>query len=197
MIAPASEESAALQLSAWQATINVVQHFNDVSMRVRNLFVTLVGASFAIVGYGARWTESASLSASTSHFMPVLSYIGIFACGAFWFFDRCWYHRLLVGAVRQAELLERLLTLYVPGIGLTGAISKESRFFIGSLEFNATLRLDLFYDSIAVAFVLLRWYITRQITASMMIALAVLIGIAAIAFYLSSRRQRSRVSQPR
>ena len=124
------KEKAELQLKAWEKTVEVQEHFNDISLRIRNLFVTLLAATIAIVGYGVKAAGSSTtpvlLNELIRPYMPLVTLLGLFICFAFWFLDRLWYHRLLRGAVGMGQDLEAALRPAIGDIGLTTRISKES-----------------------------------------------------------------------
>jgi hypothetical protein len=87
----------------WKTAIEVEQHFNTVEMNVRNIFATIVVALIAGIGYSIK--EKIAISFGIS-FAPVLSCAAVFMTMLFYFVDRYWYHRLLVGSVKEAERLE-------------------------------------------------------------------------------------------
>ena len=180
------------QMIAWAKTIDVQQHFNDIAMRVRNLFVTLVAALFAIIGYGTRSSGGAvqpPLSGVVLQFVPVIAAIGMFACVAFWFLDRLWYHRLLIGAVIQGELLEGLLLEKVPGIGLTKAVSHESRPAFFGFKLSATLRLDVFYISFGAALYTLWQYVSAASLCANLIGILAFSTLYILAIVVSTKRK--------
>jgi|GEM_PF-5596336 len=181
------KEIAELQLKAWEKTIEVQEHFNDIGLRIRNLFVTLLAATIAVAGYGIKAVQGPStsvpLNALILPYMPVITLLGLFICVAFWFLDRLWYHRLLRGAVAVGEDLEkRLAKSGIGDIGLTTRISHESRVDVFGLRFDATLRLDFFYGLFAFALVYFKEniesapgnvYVVTSIVAALLIIVAV------------------------
>jgi hypothetical protein len=69
---------------------------------------------------------------------------------AFWFMDRHWYHRLLLGSVRHGLKVEKSLEPLIPEIALSESIKKESPANILGRRVASTQRLNLFYWVIAV-----------------------------------------------
>src|SRR4051794_6049092 len=110
-------------IEAWKKSIEVQQHFNEICMKIRNFYISFVSALLALIGvvlsrmtdpYFQIWHFQVNVG------IPVLAAI-VFATILFYFIDRHWYHRLLVGAVKNALDIENALTSEVPGIGLTKA----------------------------------------------------------------------------
>lgn len=169
-----------LRMKAWEKTIEVQEHFNDIALRIRSLFVTLLAAIITIFGYAVKSAQAGSVSTDLTRilvpYLPVVAILGVFICLAFWFLDRMWYHRLLRGAVKMGERLESRLEADLGDIGLTKQISSESRVFIGAYQLDATLRLDFFYGLCLLVIVVASEYIesarasTYWITAAAAVA---------------------------
>src|SRR5438132_1388440 len=96
-------------------TVTVQQHFNDIELRIRALVITVLTA---VVGAAALAVQQnrADLGAA-------IAFVGILATVVFWFVDEIWYHRLLIGAVKNGLELEGILPT---GFGLTKAIGDAS-----------------------------------------------------------------------
>lgn len=187
-----------LQVKVWEKTIDVQQHFNDIAMRVRNLFVTLLAAVLAILGYTIKesaagiHTGTVDLSDLLGPYIPMIIVLGLFICAAFWFLDRLWYHRLLRGSVKMGSELEARLTLHLGDVGLTQHISEESRFF-GRWRFDATLRLDIFYGLFALVVVVVGEVLKHASVGTYAITGAV----AMLLLFVSYGAQRGRSEQLR
>ena len=117
-----------LVVEVWKKTVDVQQHFNEICMKIRNFYISLISALLALIGvistrlsdpYFQIWHYQVSAA------LPVLAAI-VLGTLLFYFIDRHWYHRLLVGAVQNARLIESDLTNQIPGISLTEAIGKNS-----------------------------------------------------------------------
>jgi hypothetical protein len=139
-------------LEAWKTTVAVQQHFNDIEMKIRNFALTLLVAIITASALAIREKAVVSLFSFRTSLAVWLLVGGIFAWLAFYFVDQIWYHRLLVGAVKQGLELENLLESDVPGVGLTGAISRESpyRFFGGRFTLHSRHKMQVLYFGIAV-----------------------------------------------
>ncbi len=129
-------------IDIWKKTIDVQQHFNDIELRIRNLAITLVVAVFGVVAYSMKEEMVVAVFGYT---LPLgsLVLIGVLpAWLAFYFMDRYWYHRLLLGAVDHARDLEKSR----PELGLTGKIGKRSPLvFRGGFKMHSTRKVDVLY----------------------------------------------------
>jgi hypothetical protein len=137
-------------LKAWDRTIEVQQHFNDIEMRIRNYALTLLAALVGGVGLALQ-TDRRSVA--------VALLIGALAAWfAFYLMDRFWYHPLLKGAVNHALKLERELKPYVPGIGLATAIGDASPIILRAKsqkpwKIRSPRKMDIFYAIFALAII--------------------------------------------
>jgi hypothetical protein len=156
-------------VEVWKKVVDVQQHFNDIELRIRNLFITVMAA---IISAGAVVYERdialnfEKLSISLS--FPIIL-VGILAVHLFHFMDRHWYHRLLIGAVAQAGFIEKRYNSVFPELSLSAAIGKESpvevkgrilKFIIGFLVsddqfvskgvLHSDAKIELFYRSVTV-----------------------------------------------
>lgn len=123
---PPSAERLALVVDVWKYIVSVQMHFNDMEMKVRNLYFTIVAAAMGLIGVlaGKRidilW-PGVTISLSL---VVILAIIPISLL--FYFMDRHWYHRFLLGAVDQCVEIEKQYSAYLPEIQLGSKISKIS-----------------------------------------------------------------------
>jgi hypothetical protein len=114
-------------MDAWKKTIDVQMHFNTIEMTVRNIFVTLVLAIVAAVGVSLKdgmFIEIGDIKIAAG---MLISIVGIVITWLFYFMDRYWYHKLLVGSVLAGIKLEEYLTSKSPvAIRLTSEIGNQS-----------------------------------------------------------------------
>ncbi len=174
-------------IEIWKAIVGVQMHFNDISMRIRALFVTLVLALFAAVGFLADKDLKFSLNELTVHYATLIPVAGILSGLLFYFIDRYWYHRLLGGSVKQGLLIETRHSSEIPEISLTDAIGANSPIklkrritkwlarrvvtddsFIKTGQIHSTAKIELFYKPIIYVFAL--------VFAAMLIGGGLLIG---------------------
>lgn len=133
-------------LEAWKQTIEVQQHFNSIELQIRNYAVTLLAALFGVVAYAFKEGVAYELT------LGVLG-AGLVVCYAFYFMDRHWYHRLLVGAVKHGTSIENESP---PEMGLTKAISAESplKWWCG-IELHAEDKILIFYWMLALPIIVM------------------------------------------
>ncbi|QQN63566.1 hypothetical protein JIR23_29330 [Bradyrhizobium diazoefficiens] len=122
------DERAKQITDAWKAVVGVQMHFNDIGMRIRGLFVTILLALFASVGFLLDKKLSLSLGPVNVQFATIMPLFGIFISMLFYLMDRYWFHRLLKGSVNHAIEIERRYKNQLPELGLSDHIGKESSF---------------------------------------------------------------------
>lgn len=110
----------------WKQIIAVQMHFNDIEMRIRNLYVTVVLAIVGATGWVIDKKLMLHLSVLRVHFAVAILMAGVLVSYLFYFMDRYWYHQLLKGAVDQGRVLDRHYADAIPALGLTSQISGAS-----------------------------------------------------------------------
>lgn len=159
-------------VAIWKAVIEVQQHFNDISMRIRSMFVTILLALFASIGFMLDKKYDLQLGDMKVQFAVLVPVFGLFGTYLFYFMDRYWYHRLLGGAVKHAESIEQLHKDAIPELALSTAISAQSpyeprgftwalaRALVGEKAFretgklHSTGKIELFYKSVMALLIL-------------------------------------------
>jgi len=159
-------------IEIWKIVVEVQQHFNDISMRIRGMFVTILLALFASIGFLLDKKLSLELLHLRIQFTTLVPLFGIVGTWLFYFMDRYWYHRLLVGSVKHAIEIEKKYAATLPELSLSQAIGKESpyqprgivRWAAKVLVRDDRLRqtghlhsdgkIELFYKSVVVVLVL-------------------------------------------
>jgi hypothetical protein len=121
-----SEEKRKQIIDVWKTIVGVQQHFNDIEMRIRAMFITIIFALFASIGFLLDKKVSVSIFSFDVQFSVVLLLIGAFGTYLFYFMDRYWYHRLLMGSVKHGADIEKKYREEMPELSLSNAISKES-----------------------------------------------------------------------
>jgi hypothetical protein len=119
-------EQTKLAVEVWKTIVQVQQHFNDIEMRIRALAITVLTAGVGVAAVAIKDGTTLGLLGLTVRLGAALLLITLLAWILFYMVDQIWYHRLLLGAVRQGEAVENALEKDVPGIGLTKAISANS-----------------------------------------------------------------------
>ena len=111
-----------LYLKEWQVIIETQMHFNDLILRFRAItlttFVTLIGAVVAISKLGVISTHSLQLLFLLMFVLWLTSFI----------IDYRYYHRLLLGSVKQAMKYDNSEYFKLYGLfGMTSCISDQVR----------------------------------------------------------------------
>ena len=132
-------------VEAGKLVVQVQQHFNDIELRIRNYALTILAAVLGVAAYAFR------------EHVPYGIILGIFCaalilCYAFYFMDRHWYHRLLIGAVKHARSIEEAGP---PELKLTIAIGNESPVKILGFELHSDDKISIFYGLIALAILIM------------------------------------------
>jgi hypothetical protein len=124
--APDDDKRLAITVDVWKYIVSVQMHFNDMEMRIRNLYFTILAASFGLLGVvQGKEIEIVTPRVHVSITLFVVLAI-ILISMLFYFMDRHWYHRLLQGAVAQAIEIEQRYAEQLPEIQLGSKISKAS-----------------------------------------------------------------------
>ena len=121
-----TEDARKSIVEVWKTIVGVQQHFNDIGMRIRSMFVTILLALFASIGFLIDKKLAIPLGGYKIQFAAVVFIIGALGTGLFYFIDRYWYHRLLIGSVKQGMSIEKRYKDEMPELSLTEAIGKES-----------------------------------------------------------------------
>lgn len=122
-ISPAEEASV---IAIWEKTIEVQMHFNDIEMRIRNLFITVILALTGAIGWVLDKEYSLGIYNLQLNFAWLLLLAGMIASYLFLLMDKYWYHRLLKGAIAQATALEKMYGESIPALSLTSKITDLS-----------------------------------------------------------------------
>ncbi|WP_170421298.1 hypothetical protein [Ruegeria arenilitoris] len=115
-------------IEVWKTIVGVQMHFNDISMRIRNLFITLLLALLAAIGFLLDKSLSFSFSGIVLQFTVLVPILGAVGAFLFYFMDRYWYHRLLKGSVKHGIAIEQRHKNELPELSLSDVIGAESPF---------------------------------------------------------------------
>ena len=113
-------------IDIWKTIVDVQRHFNDISMRIRGMFVTILLATFAAIGFLLNKELNLEVGNFDVQFATVVPLYGVFVTYLFYFIDRYWYHRLLVGSVKHAIMIEKKYSKELPELSLSETIGIES-----------------------------------------------------------------------
>ena len=162
-------------IEIWKTSIEVQQHFNDIEMKIRGFFIAIMVAIVAAQGFLLEKRLSFPLGSVTILYATFLPLVGVVAAYLFYFMDRYWYHRLLIGAVLHAGAIEKKYESELPELGLGVKISERSPIKLNSRlarkvadlvvshdEYrknkilHSDAKIELFYKSIVLLFFL--WF---------------------------------------
>lgn len=127
MLPLSPNDHASLAVEAWKKVVQTQEHFNEICMKVRTLYATVVGAIVSFYGVFLR-DKSPNVQIGDLEFDQILpiSFAVILVSSLFYFVDRHWYHRLLVGAVNQGIAIEARWVATLPEIGMGSKITESS-----------------------------------------------------------------------
>lgn len=126
----------------WKKCVDVQMHFNGIELQIRNYAVTLLVAVIGAAAYALKENLNLKLFGGTFSMAAAILPAGILGWYAFYFMDRHWYHRLLLGSVFQTLRIEKAVG---PELQLSVAIGKESPIPIFGKKIHSTQKIDLFY----------------------------------------------------
>lgn len=173
-------------IEIWKTVVGVQQHFNDIGMKICGLFITIVVAIAAAQGFLLEKQLFISVGPVTILFATFIPLLGVVATYLFYFIDRFWYHRLLLGAVLQGAMIEEKYKDVIPELSLGEKISQQSpvelkswlgrgvaklvvsdeRFRKGE-KLHSDAKIELFYKSVVLLFFL--WFIFTVLFAGVLV----------------------------
>lgn len=137
------------RIEIWKTIIDVQKHFNELEMRIRNVAVTVLAAFLAAAGFTTKENIQVTLWVGRVSLTSLVLLAAALCWLAFYGMDRFWYHRLLIGSVKQGLAAENALAATYPEIRLTKAIGDESPVRFGRWQVHSSRKIDLFYWLIA------------------------------------------------
>jgi hypothetical protein len=137
-------EHLKLAVEVWKKSVEVQQHFNDISLRLRNIAIPLLIGVVGAAGFALK-----------EHQWPLafaVLMMGGIGWRAFYIMDRFWYHEFLRAATSHVGKIEEGLKGEIPEMGLSNEIQKMSsavqipRYIgRGARPMGSRERLDHFY----------------------------------------------------
>jgi FMN phosphatase YigB (HAD superfamily) len=121
-----SKENTKDVVDIWKKVVDVQQHFNDIELRIRNYALTIFTATVTGIGFLEKEKIEFTFNSLTIPASALLGLLGLFVLLAFWYMDRYWYHKLLLGAVKQGIYIEDKYSFTLPEMQLTKAIGESS-----------------------------------------------------------------------
>jgi hypothetical protein len=159
-------------IDIWKTIVDVQMHFNEIEMKIRGLFLTIILALLGGYGYLIEHSNKIEIWGFLIYYYIFIPLIGGLGTYLFYFMDRHWYHRLLLGAVKQGIEIEKALAKEYPQIALGKSIAAESpveissgicRFFLSFFvkdprlgkdhRLHSDAKIEVFYKPIIVLFI--------------------------------------------
>jgi hypothetical protein len=134
-------------------------HFNQIELQIRNYAVTLLVAVIGASAYALKEHLEARLFEHIFSMALVILPAGILGWSAFYFMDRHWYHRLLMGSVFHTIKIEKAVG---PELQLGVAIGKESPIPVLGKKVHSTQKIDLFYAAGLTFLIVLTGFVLFQ-----------------------------------
>lgn len=149
------KENAPEIIKVWEKVIDVQQHFNDIALRIRNIAITTFTFIIGGIGYCEKEGLSHPIGNCELPYSTVLAGFGVVILFAFFYMDRLWYHKLLVGAVKQGIQIEKRWLKVMPELKLTHAIGDSSPHTFLGYEIHSKNKFWFFYGLLWGALLLL------------------------------------------
>jgi hypothetical protein len=144
-------------IEIWKKAVDVQQHFNGLELQIRNFAVTLLVAILGGTAFALKEHYTVAVFGATFSLAVAICLAGVPGLFGFYFMDRHWYHKLLIGSVNQTVAIERSVKAKVPALGLSEAIGHESPVTWGPFEIHSSEKIDIFYSVGLFILVLLAW----------------------------------------
>lgn len=165
------------ELEIWKKVIDVQMHFNDLELRVRNYAILSLGAIITVSGYTLKDGNHVPISGFNVPFASITLFCGAIIWLCFWFMDRHWYHRLLLGSVQHGIKIEKKYKECAPSICLSETIKEESPNDFLGLVWRSQHRLNLFYWTIAVCLLFFSFSLVNWMFAIVLLIFAITMTI--------------------
>jgi hypothetical protein len=121
-----SPEHLALVVDIWKHGVGVQMHFNDMGMKIRTLYFTILAAAMGLIGVVQGKIVIIEYPLIHIHLVLFVLLAIIPISMLFYFLDAHWYHRLLLGAVEHCGNIEKNYKDELPEIQLGTLISAKS-----------------------------------------------------------------------
>lgn len=140
-------------VKAWEKTIDVQQHFNDIALRIRSIAITTFTFIIGGIGYCEKEELIHKIGNIELPYSTMLAALGLVILFAFFYMDKYWYHQLLVGSVKQGKEIERRWMKILPELRLTHSIGDSSphKFFFNKIQIHSKHKFRIFYGLLGLA----------------------------------------------
>jgi hypothetical protein len=133
-------------IDIWKTSIDVQQHFNDLELRIRNFAVTLLVTVIGATAFSLKERYVVSMGGINFPLAAAILCAGMVGWFAFYFMDKHWYHRLLLGSVKHTVKIEKERAATKSELGLSQSIGRESPWPLwGIFNIHSSEKITLFY----------------------------------------------------
>lgn len=120
------KEKLECDLKTWKVAIETQMHFNDLLIRMRTIIISIVLAVFGAFAIALKDSDlSATVITDKARICVIVIKIGMFYLLGQFLIDIFYYYRLLIGAVKFTENLDKKYE-NIGVFGLSKSISKET-----------------------------------------------------------------------
>lgn len=133
-------EHRTMAIEVWKKVVQTQEHFNEICMKVRTLYATVIAVILSV--YGAFLKEGgAAMHVSLVAIDPIvpISLALVLVTYLFYFADRYWYHQLLLGSVAQGAFIEKRWGGIIPELRMGAQITAKSAIDISHRPLVASL----------------------------------------------------------
>ncbi|AXT27462.1 hypothetical protein D1823_13285 [Ruegeria sp. AD91A] len=181
-------------LEIWKTVVSVQMHFNDLELRIRNFAILSLGATLTVAGYSLRVGNNVVLMGKDVPFASIALTIGTIVWLCFWFMDRHWYHRLLLGSVYHGIDIETRYAKMRPSLSLSASIKKQSPNELFGRELRSKHRLDIFYWIVAIVLLVAALALISVSFAVFVAIISIAIGLIYLFFGMGFLKKENAVS---
>lgn len=143
-------------IDIWKKIIDVQQHFNDIALRIRSIAITAFTFIIGAIGYAEKENKFYHVGYIDLPYSSLLAFFGIIIMFAFFYMDRAWYHKLLLGSVRQGLELEKKWGETIPELRLTIAVGQASpHSWFGKRKIHSKEKFWIFYGLLVVPLIII------------------------------------------
>lgn len=183
-----------IDLEIWKTVVSVQMHFNDLELRIRNFAILALGAILTVAGYSLRAENFVEVFEIRVPFASIALIIGAIIWLCFWYMDRHWYHRLLLGSVYHGIKIEDMYRETRPNLGLSETIKENSPYAFCGRKIRSQHRLNFFYWVIAVVLLIVSFAMFSIPLAALVATFSILMGL--VIFFFTTEGVEEKAGDP-
>lgn len=133
------------RIDVWKECIEVQRHFNDLELRIRNFAVTVLVGVLGATAFALKEHYQITILGAPFPLSVSILFAGALGWLGFYFMDRHWYHRLLLGSVFHTIDVEKTAGDASEYFALTQRIGLYSPISEWRFKIHSTQKIDIFY----------------------------------------------------